>query len=735
MLLALLLLSSMLMLSRDTKPAEASGTIYIRADGSIDPSDAPISTYDNVTYTLTGNITTGDADGMVVERDNIVIDGAGYTVSGNRRGTGIMLTDRTNVTARKMTVCYFDEGILLRNSSESVLSDNNVTINQWGGITLSFSSFNNTLSRNKVAGSVNGIHLSNSSGNALFDNNIIGNNIGIVFGQYSSDNRLLGNEVRENSLGGIELYPYSDNNVFSDNIVLDNGYQANVGYGIEFMSSSNNTLSGNVMGGNRYNLGVEGSALSHYLHSIDASNQVNGRSVHYLMNQSDIMINADTYPEVGYLGLVNCVNVTVQGLNLTNNCQGVLVAFTNDSRISDNNVQNNAYGIVLGSSFDNIISRNNVTSSQMFGIVLGSMQGSPDFSSNNNILSGNNIADTHYYNGIWLISSSNNTLVDNNVTASFQDGIMLSQSSNNNTLFRNNVINNDYGIYLHSSSNNNVSGNNIANNHDGIQLSDSSSNSIYHNNFIDNKVQVFLYSGEVNTWDDGYPFGGNFWSDYNGTDIYQGPYQDATGSDGIGDAPYIVDVSNADNYPLMKPYPWDQHDIGVTYIGRVYFEIALVPIPLRTVMGVNILLHFNVFVMNYGNCTEAFNVTAYANSTIIDTITDAALTARNSAILNFTWDTAGFTIGNYTLSVHADPVQGETSTIDNTFIDGVIYVSIPGDINADGIVEMMDFFEASNAYNSQPGMPNWNPNADINDDGIVEMMDFFIMSQHYLKHT
>jgi hypothetical protein len=40
-------------LSFTTKPVKASGTIYTRPDGSIDPPDAPISSIDNVTYTLT----------------------------------------------------------------------------------------------------------------------------------------------------------------------------------------------------------------------------------------------------------------------------------------------------------------------------------------------------------------------------------------------------------------------------------------------------------------------------------------------------------------------------------------------------------------------------------------------------------------------------------------------------------------------------------------------------------
>jgi hypothetical protein len=77
----MLLLMAMFSLAFNVKPVkgEWTGTVYIRADGSIYPSDAPIITYDNVTYTLTGNITS-NANGIVVERDNIAIDGKGFAI-------------------------------------------------------------------------------------------------------------------------------------------------------------------------------------------------------------------------------------------------------------------------------------------------------------------------------------------------------------------------------------------------------------------------------------------------------------------------------------------------------------------------------------------------------------------------------------------------------------------------------------------------------------------------------
>jgi hypothetical protein len=85
----ILCLVSTVLLSRlvlEIKPAKATtGTIYIRVDGSVDPPTAPVSTVDNVTYILIGNITS-DADGIVVERSNTIVDGKGFTLQGAMNG-------------------------------------------------------------------------------------------------------------------------------------------------------------------------------------------------------------------------------------------------------------------------------------------------------------------------------------------------------------------------------------------------------------------------------------------------------------------------------------------------------------------------------------------------------------------------------------------------------------------------------------------------------------------------
>jgi hypothetical protein len=102
----------------------------------------------------------------------------------------------------------------------------------------------------------------------------------------------------------------------------------------------------------------------------------------------------------------------------------------------------------------------------------------------------------------------------------------------------------------------------MANNDYGIVFFWASNNIIYHNNFVNNSRQVYDVANEppyiwpfsINVWDYGYPSGGNYWSDYNGSDLYYGPSQNITGSDGIGDKPNVIYENNVDRYPLIRAW-------------------------------------------------------------------------------------------------------------------------------------------------------------------------------------
>ncbi|KPV61718.1 MAG: Periplasmic copper-binding protein (NosD) [Candidatus Bathyarchaeota archaeon BA2] len=276
------------------------------------------------------------------------------------------------------------------------------------------------------------------------------------------------------------------------------------------------------------------------------------------------------------------------------------------------------------------------------------------------------------------------------------------------------------GIVLNSSSYSTISGNSILSSYVcGIHLSSSSNNKFYHNNFIDNDQQVYIEpSSYANVWDDGYPPGGNYWSDYTGVDEKSGPNQNQPGSDGIGDTPYKINATKTDDgdrYPLMNPVVYD---VAVTSV-----------VPQKTVVGQGYALRVNVTILNQGNFTQTFDVTLYANTTSIAS-QEITLTSGKSTTITFTWNTTDVPYGNYTISATAAPVPGETDTTDNTYVDGIVVVKILGDIDGDGDVDVDDFYVFSRAYGTSPAS---NPGCDLDGDGDVDKDDFYMFAGNYGK--
>jgi len=190
---------------------------------------------------------------------------------------------------------------------------------------------------------------------------------------------------------------------------------------------------------------------------------------------------------------------------------------------------------------------------------------------------------------------------------------------------------------------------------------------------------------------------------------------------------------------------------GVVYVGsqdgKVYaFGVGVHDVAVTNVASSKTVVcqgfnccDIDVTVANQGGYTETFNVTAYANytatgnTTCIVTFMNVTLAIGTSTNLTFDWNTTGFAKGNYTLSAYAEPVQGETQTADNVLTDGIVKVTIVGDVNGDGKVNLIDVFSVALAYGSYPGDPKWNPNYDINNDGKINLTDYFTTALNYGK--
>ena len=134
---------------------------------------------------------------------------------------------------------------------------------------------------------------------------------------------------------------------------------------------------------------------------------------------------------------------------------------------------------------------------------------------------------------------------------------------------------------------------------------------------------------------------------------------------------YLVKVIATDGVNTRE----DTSDSAFVISAGIHDVSILDVTPSRTVVGQGFNLPINVTVQNQGDYIENFNVTLYANTTVIQTQT-VSLTSGGSITIIFTWNTTGFAKGNYTISAYAIPVLGETDTTDNTYVDGIVQITV-----------------------------------------------------------
>jgi hypothetical protein len=193
-----------------------------------------------------------------------------------------------------------------------------------------------------------------------------------------------------------------------------------------------------------------------------------------------------------------------------------------------------------------------------------------------------------------------------------------------------------------------------------------------------------------------------------------------------------VNVSFLSNTPLILTLR--RHDIAIVNI-----------ISSKNVVGQGCSMPISVTVENQGGCAENFNVTVYVNATEIGKQQIITLSNGTSITVNFTWNTAGFAKGNYTINAYTEPVSGEIDTTDNAFTNGWVIVAMIGDIAGplgnvpDGKVDIRDVAKVARRFGTDIWHPLWDPNCDITGsiigvpDNKIDIRDIAIVARQFGK--
>jgi len=163
-------------------------------------------------------------------------------------------------------------------------------------------------------------------------------------------------------------------------------------------------------------------------------------------------------------------------------------------------------------------------------------------------------------------------------------------------------------------------------------------------------------------------------------------------------------------------------------------DVAITNVALsHTVVGKGFNLSLSTLVENEGSLARNFNITLYANNTVIGTVANISLSGKNSTTVPFTWNTSEWAKGNYRISVHAWSVPMETGISSSFYVDFEVCVTIPGDVDSDRDVDIFDIVSMAGVY-GDVFPPVWPiPPPDIDGDGDVDIYDIVIAAGNYGK--
>lgn len=444
---------------------------------------------------------------------------------------GLDLISVSNGVIKNNTFNDVGDGIKVKNSNNIAILNNVINTDRRPGRTTGIfvsKSFDNefvgNLIKNKLFESTStiGINLNHSKNN-LIKNNIISHYYTSIRAFRSEDCKINSNTIK-NETNGINL-------LHSTNLDITNNSFTNSG--IDFSNKI------------RFDVPVK------YFSSHDIkSNFIDDKPILYYNNKSNVEIKEN----VGELILVSCRNFTIQDLDFKSK-PGILIHSSENISIIKCefsfeyiNGENPAYNGINIDSSENI----SVTGcefnqgSLLFAEVIGS-------SFSNNVFK--DIIQDYKFHEIMIT------------------GGIIGYQGKNIIIKENEIMGKYNGMYFKNMSECKITQNTISYSEKGMFLFNVSYSYIYHNNFYENEypaeangytemwVEYYDWLDRTwpitNTWDDGYPSGGNYWSQFDKKDI---------DDDGIIDSPYYIPTNmekddNMDRFPLAEPFkPWDPVD-------------------------------------------------------------------------------------------------------------------------------------------------------------------------------
>jgi parallel beta-helix repeat protein len=186
--------------------------ITITSDGSVIGTDSIVKK--GALYTLTENLNAS----ILILKDNIIIDGAGFALHGSGRvindgispllyygpekETAVMMNGRSNVTIENLNITGFGIGIALYGCSYCILSDNRFSgINGYPGVIYLNNSANNWITKNEIETfPQNAISVWDSSNNVI-SRNLVQNSSGGGISVGGLNNMIAANSVRNTPIG------------------------------------------------------------------------------------------------------------------------------------------------------------------------------------------------------------------------------------------------------------------------------------------------------------------------------------------------------------------------------------------------------------------------------------------------------------------------------------------------------------------------------------------------------